>query len=592
MTKRSSSPLWKAFRLVFLYAFLAAVCLFVWNWSLMALVPDAVSLPRLQTIALWGLGLSAGGLIGFLVYSNLLTTERMQQYLHLLTESTSDYILTYNLDRRLIFVNRPLTTTSSYDVAALYATEMQNALHPEDRASVQEQFAAVFEGRGTPQVEFRVLSDGGTMHWVRASWGPLRDAEQRIVAVWVNHRDITAAKELEEQLRQTQLRLVQSEKLATLGQLVAGVAHEINNPLTTTLGLTQMLLDTIPGFSSQVRADLITIENQTQRASRIVGNLLAFARKRASARVATDLNDAVMRTLELRTYYLRTHGIELELRLAPCLITAMADPYELQQVILNLLINAEQALTDAAWRAQTLHPPRLIIETDHHQEPGTQRELVVIRISDNGPGIDPALRDQIFEPFFTTKSEAQGTGLGLTIAADIIRNHEGILRVESASGGATTFEIILPAAANDKQPDPPRDVTSLPMGVRVLIVDDEGPLRDLLIRALNRFGLEADAVADGREALAALQQHSYSLLICDLYMPGMSGMGLYEAVTRQFPHLSQKIIFITGDSMSAESREFLSASQCVYLTKPFDIRDLIARISQILPSHSRAAGQT
>lgn len=239
----------------------------------------------------------------------------------------------------------------------------------------------------------------------------------------------------------------------TLKRLVSGAAHEINNLLGAILGRVQ-LCTTADNLPPEVAADLATIEALTDSVHRIVSDLRSFVHQRPPQLALTDLNQLILRTIELRRYYLRSHGIALHLNLDTALPPALVDPQQIQQVLLNLIINAEQALESVRGCHPEPAPLSISVETALRRQPGAA-PMAVLRVIDNGPGIPAAVREQIFEPFFTTKAEGQGTGMGLAIVADIIREHGGNIRVASEMGSGTTMEVRLPLAPSDPAPPAP-----------------------------------------------------------------------------------------------------------------------------------------
>jgi two-component system NtrC family sensor kinase len=240
--------------------------------------------------------------------------------------------------------------------------------------------------------------------------------------------------------------LLQQEKLAAIGQLVSGVAHELNNPLAGVMAFSQILLAT-PGVHGEERSAVETIHQEARRAAKIVSNLLTFARQHRPERTETDLNRVLMDTLELRRYALRVSQIEVELSLDSGVPATWADPFQLQQVLLNLLGNAEQAL--GGWSGER----RITLRTSWARG---ANDPIVVSVSDTGPGVSPEQAARIFNPFYTTKPVGQGTGLGLSISDGIVREHGGRIRVESRPQGGATFFVELPHVAPPEVVIPPR----------------------------------------------------------------------------------------------------------------------------------------
>ena len=400
------------------------------------------------------------------------------------------------------------------------------------------------------------------------------------------YRDITGQ-------RLIQSKLLQTEKMAALGQLMSGIAHELNNPLTSIQGYAQLLLSrhsTLHGTSDARR-----ISQEAERASHIVKNLLLFSREAKSERRAVNLNEVIERTVALRAYEMKLESILVELVLDPGLPHTLADGAQLQQVILNLIVNAEQAI---------------LLKGPREGEPGDWQGRIVIHtrriagdrigleISDDGPGIAPEIVSRIFDPFFTTKPVGAGTGLGLSIVYGIVQEHGGEVGVESQPGHGATFTVELPAlsaAAFDFTAEDPGGVPNasalmpvpLPgrIGLRpefILVVEDEPTVAQLIADVLTEEGHRVDMLLDSREALQRLEEKNYDLVICDLKMPFLDGAGLYRALVRAASPCVRRLLFVTGDTMSPRTLEFLRSSGVPYLAKPFLVEELKVAVHRAL----------
>ncbi|MFQ5877607.1 MAG: GAF domain-containing protein [Acidobacteriota bacterium] len=369
--------------------------------------------------------------------------------------------------------------------------------------------------------------------------------------------DITEETHLREQL-------LQSEKMVAVGQLVSGVAHELNNPLASVMGYTQLVLSR--PIEEKARKDLQRSFEEAQRAARIVQNLLTFARKHKPERRYLGLNGIVEKTLELRAYELGVSNIEVTTRFDPDLPKTMLDFHQLQQVILNIVTNAEQAMLAAHGRG------RLTIGTR------VRGDRIELRVEDDGPGMPPQTLSRIFDPFFTTKPVGQGTGLGLPICLGIVKEHGGTIRAESEVGRGTTFTVELPIVRSD---GPAQETGALPGRPRaegrsrsILVVDDEVTIQDLLVEILTQEGHRVDTAGSGRAALAKIEKGRYDLIISDMKMPGMNGDQFYERLRAVRPDLASRIIFTSGDTQSFEANDFLRRTGGLSLVKPFTIEAL------------------
>src|SRR5687768_17475402 len=269
---------------------------------------------------------------------------------------------------------------------------------------------------------------------------PLQDGSVRIDALV---RDVSERKKLEDQTRDLYHQLLQAEKLAALGQTISGVAHELNNPLATILTWAERLSQR--PVDDHTQRGLETILSEAERAAKIVRNLLTFARKRHTTRAMVDLNNVVRETLALRSYEQRLSNITILEALPAGLPQVFADPHQIQQVLLNLIINAEQAMMMANGRGT------LIVRTWHEPD----RDAVVLEVNDDGPGVPDEVQPRVFDPFFTTKDVGKGTGLGLTVAYAIVQEHGGRIMLKSQQGSGASFFLELPAGDGPLKPPQP-----------------------------------------------------------------------------------------------------------------------------------------
>jgi signal transduction histidine kinase/CheY-like chemotaxis protein len=376
-----------------------------------------------------------------------------------------------------------------------------------------------------------------------------------------------------DQMRRQQETLAQSEKLAAMGSLLASVAHELNNPLSIVVVEADLLREDVESGPLAEHASKIT--QAAARCARIVHNFLTLARQHPPERVSVHLNTIVEDALELLTYPLQVDSVDVHLQLAKDLPALLADPHQLHQVVVNLITNAHQALRE-------MPPPRrltLITRID------PRRSRVFLDVADTGPGIPPELLGRIFEPFFTTKPPGVGTGLGLSLCRGIIEEHGGSMSVQSQPGHGAVFRIELPVeTVSTTAVEPPAPEERPPsMMHTILIVDDEAGIRSALAYLLRRDGHEVETAANGYLALAKLEERIFDVVLCDLRMPELDGPGLYRALAARQPQLCRRFIFLTGDTLSPETRVFLERAGVPRLAKPFtaaEVRRVVERAWQ------------
>jgi GAF domain-containing protein/CheY-like chemotaxis protein len=374
------------------------------------------------------------------------------------------------------------------------------------------------------------------------------------------------------ELQDTQAQLVQAAKLSAVGQLVSGVAHELNNPLSVVIGHAQLLLAKNP--PPEVRRPVELMLSQGDRMARIVQGLLLFSRQRQPSRGPVDVATIVGQILELRAAQLRLSGIRTEVENHVGDVRASGDSHQIQQVFLNLLLNAEQAILDG-------HVGDCIrVETRARR--GADREWVVVEVSDNGPGIAPEVLPSIFDPFFTTKPVGQGTGLGLSVSYGIVEQHGGRLTAESRAG-RTVFRVELPAMSAVASPETPRAAPrAVGVGRRALVVEDEPAIVDLVSTLLRQTGWDVDVSGGGRAALVRVRAMPYDLIVSDMRMAGGGGEEFYRAAIRERGDLARRFLFVTGDTANPAAWKFLEDTKAPVLEKPFTAEQLLRTIESLV----------
>ncbi len=423
----------------------------------------------------------------------------------------------------------------------------------------------------TGTLEFRFRHKDGSWRILEAIGKNMLD-HPMLAGFLVNSRDVTERQRVEDELARQRAARLQNEKLADMGTLLAGVAHELNNPLTVVSGYSSILRQTLAEGPSRERIDRIA--SAAERCVRIVRNFLALARQHPPERQRVKPNQIIREAVELLAYPLRVDNVEVRLELAEDLPTLWADPHQLHQVVVNLVTNAHQAMHgNTSTRRLTLRTRFKAADS-----------RISLEVIDTGGGIPPEVLGRIFEPFFTTKPVGQGTGLGLPLCLGIVEAHGGTLRVDSTVGEGTTVIIELPvvaASAGEAKPPAPGH-RALPPGGRFLVVDDEPDVAGVLVDLLRAEHEQVDTVADGRAALEKIEGTAYDLILCDVRMPGLDGPELYRALGLLHPELLPRFVFLTGDTLNPESHEFVQQTGAPCLSKPFDFDEVYRVIGRAL----------
>lgn len=382
------------------------------------------------------------------------------------------------------------------------------------------------------------------------------------------------SEDLERQVEARTRQLLQTEKVAAMGTLLASVAHELNNPLTVMLGQAALLVSTAPDEAVRARGE--KIERAAKRCSRIVKNFLSLACQRPEHRERVAVNPIVEEAVELLGYALRVDTVDVRLTLDGELPLLWGDPHQIGQVFVNLISNAHHAMRGAPGER------RLAITT------GTEsaRGVVVIEVADSGPGVSPESRARLFEPFVTTKRPGEGTGLGLYLCQGIVSSHGGTLTLVDRPGGAL-FRVELPVAdgVSRASDEAAPEAAGVSEGT-ALVVDDEPDVADLLAALLTSDGLSVDTAGNGVEALERIAARAYDVVLSDLWMPRLDGPGLYREVAKRDLGLAQRIIFLTGDSLSPQAAEFLGTVPNRKVEKPFTLATLRRALRETLAARA------
>jgi len=502
--------------------------------------------------------------------------HKQQEFAHRLVESFPDLIFVIDTERRYTFVSPKVKDALGYESSEALQLTFGDWTHPDDRRNLLAAFDDVVSGRKTfSSIEVQVRHKEGNWRRLRCHFSPLFDEKAKIEGVVISARDVTEVKRLEEQL-------IQAEKLAAMGQMLAGVAHELNNPLTAILGVSELLRDR-QGVDENTKRQLEMTHRQARRAARIVQNLLEFSRPASPQKKVLDLNGIVDRTLQLHEHSLKRNNIEVEFKTQPGLPPIVGDANQLIQVILNLISNAEQAIRE--------------VRPSGHIEirVGKLGETVFVNVKDDGVGIRPEALPKLFDPFFTTKRPGGGTGLGLSICMSIIREHGGDIEAESVPGGGAVFSVTLPVASREAARRPVRELDSssgemlLPSlesiaNRKILVLDDEESIRMLLAEGLSAYGLKVDVAASAEQALQLVLGGKYDVLLCDLKLggtgPNSDGYGVAQRLRIASGPNRPEVIFMSGDVAGTdEEHEGLATAR--RLQKPFRISDVLRTLMEL-----------
>jgi len=484
--------------------------------------------------------------------------KRSEQRYRQLFEAASEAILTIDSLGRFTTVNGAAERISGYAHEELIGRFFGPLLAIEALPRAVIEFRRALSG-AAGQFETVLVHKSGERRYLTVNYACPERGREVICLI----RDATAEKQLQEQL-------IQAEKMGAIGQLVSGVAHELNNPLASISAFAQLLLAD-HRLAEEHRRSVEVVRSEAVRASRIVHNLLTFARQHNAEKTSADINEVVHTTLELRRYELNVRGIQIACDFSTDALVTLVDVHQVQQVILNLITNAEQAM-EAVRRPQH----QLTIRTRKHGD------FIRVEVEDSGSGIPKNALNQIFNPFFTTKPVGKGTGLGLSISLGIASQHGGRIWAENREVGAR-FTLELPIVAGAR---PGLTlVSSVPKpraaALRVLVADDEEPLRTALERFLTSQGHTVVTVGSGSEAIwRAEGDEQFDVVLLDLRMPDVSGQQVFERWTHERPALAGRVVFITGDIVSPDLQTFLRGTERPFLAKPFEF----AAILEVLPA--------
>jgi PAS domain S-box-containing protein len=512
---------------------------------------------------------ASGNAIGLITIARDITERKQMEQLFKTVTNSSQVGIYIIQDGKFQMANPQFQKLTGYTEEELLDMDSLALVLDEDKDTVREKAIKMLKGELLSPYQFRVINKARETRWVMETVTSIPYRGRR--AILGNYMDITERKQAEEREDQLQQELNLASRLASIGQLAAGVAHEINNPLTGVIGFSHLMLSR--DIPDDMKQDLQVIHSEAQRVAKIVENLLVFAHQRKTGREYVSINDILTRVLELRAYEMKVNNIEAENQLDPELPLTMVDAGQLQQVFLNIILNAEYFMTKAH------HKGKLLVKTEKIN--GNIRAS----FTDDGTGISKENLDKIFNPFFTTKEVGKGTGLGLSICHGIITQHKGRIYAQSQLSKGATFVIELPIVAEPAQAGKAKVTKTEPKksrGAKILVVDDEEAILAFLSRLLSEWGHSVETINNADTALEKLNTERYSLVLLDIKLPGMSGIELYQRIEDIAPALARRVMFITGDIMEGTTRAFLEKTGAPYITKPLDIEVLKKTINRAL----------
>jgi|SRR5579859_252890 len=500
--------------------------------------------------------------------------HKEQEFARRLVDSFPDLILVLDTNSRYTFVSPRCKEVLGYELAETEEMQFGGRMHPEDLPALLSLFSDIVAGRQTfGSLEVRVRHKLGDWRRIRFNFSPLSDELGKIDGVVLSGRDVTELKRLEEQL-------IQAEKLAAMGQMLAGVAHELNNPLTAILGVTELLAER-KNVEDATQRQLELTHRQARRAARIVQNLLEFSRPASPQKKPVDLNSIIERTLQLHEHSLRRNNVEVEFRPQPDLPQIIGDANQLIQVFLNLVTNAEQAIREVR------DSGRIQIRM------AMQGSRIAVTFQDDGIGIRPESIPRLFDPFYTTKRPGGGTGLGLSICLSIVREQGGTIEAEALPAGGSAFTVYLPVATEvPVYSAPPAEESAAPAsprsnpwdGLSVLVLDDEEILRSLLFEGLSARGIHVDGGGTLEEALPLLAVRRYDAILCDLNLTPAGGQASGKNAAQRMLAAAREpkpaLIYMSGELLDDVAGS-QGAGRIWHLQKPFLISDVLALFQEI-----------
>jgi PAS domain S-box-containing protein len=483
-------------------------------------------------------------------------------------DSLTDAVIAVDTQTNVIYMNTAGEKLTGCTFAEAYKQPLKNLL-----LSWPKQIMDMVQQPSVPTIKELRMEKNGEYSCCEVGASPMRDSAGNLMGQALLIRDITGRIKAEEDKQEIERKAQMASRLSTVGQMAAGICHEINNPLTAVIGYSDLL--TTKDLPEGVKQDLERIRDGGRRVANIVRQLLAFARSDKPAREMVNINDIVSSTLRFREHQLEIANIKVLTNLAPDLPSIFADAGQLQQVFINIILNAETEMTLAHGRG------KLVIETKCIDD------IIRISFKDDGPGILEEKISRIFDPFFTTRRVGEGTGLGLSVCHGIITEHNGKIYAQSQQGKGTTLIVELPITIETKQ-------TKMPSAARqeiqqvhtrkcdILVIDDETTVLQFVEQLLTDKGHYVDAVDNAKDAIEFFNRKSYDLIPMDVLMPDMTGIELYKKFRQMDKSVGSRVLIMTGDVLGTTNRAVISKTRVPCIDKPFDPDVLMMKIDEVI----------
>jgi hypothetical protein len=499
--------------------------------------------------------------------------RKSEEQFRLISENVADLIAVLDLEGRRVY-NSPMYKNIIGDPKDLLGTDSFQEIHPYDRDKIKAIFQETVKTGIGQRAEYRFMKKDGTISHIESQGSVIRDKDEKITNVVVVSRDVTEKKQLEQQFMRMQ-------RMESIGTLAGGVAHDLNNVLAPILLSIEILKRSIPDERSQKMFE--TLETSTRRGIDIVKQILGFARGMEGERTLLQLRHIIDDTISIikETF---SKSISIRHEIPKNIWTILGDSTQLHQVIMNLCINARDAMPNGG--TVKIFAENKIIDEQYARmhieaKPG---KYLMMSIEDTGTGMPPDVVDRIFEPFFTTKERGKGTGLGLSTAHTIVKSHDGFINVYSEVGKGTTFKVYIPAAETEEVKTPGFEINELLTGngELILVVDDEASICEITKQTLETFGYRAVTACDGTEALAiyATQGKDIALVITDMMMPVMDGPRTILALRKLNPAI--KIIASSGLDANGQTKQDDKYAADVFITKPYTAEKLLETVHSVL----------